>query len=232
MPRFLLITAALCGAFVWVLAGTAAAAPGARDAIRVLEEARGAAILSRVVALVGHHGDDQPVTWRILVAGLGPEDDFTEFEITEGAVAAERPWQRLPGDGLPEKPVLTGLLTVDSTQAYRIADDEAILAGVTLAKLHYQLRFRGHDPNPTWLVTVVDPAGTEVGEVVIDAHDGSIPYQDFPGTSLVATAPGGVAPPATPSPTAYQEEPERKRLRSLLSRPKPRSGSYFDRSRR
>jgi hypothetical protein len=232
MPKSSPIFPALrCALALALAAGSAAGAePGARDALRVLEEARGAALLLRVVALLGWNGDDQPSAWRILVAGAAPGDDYTEFEVSGGAVTAERPWPRTPGDGLPEKPVLTGLLTVDSTQAYRIADDEAILAGVTLSKLHYQLRFRGHDPHPTWLVTVVDPAGATVGEVVIDAHDGTIPYQDFPGTSLVAAAPETSVTPA--SAAAYQAEPERKRLRSLLTPSKSRPGSYFTRSRR
>jgi hypothetical protein len=143
-----------------------------------------------------------------------------EFVIAGGKLASHHEIRRAEHADLPDKPLLTATLRVDSTEAYRIADDEAILAGISFARIHYQLRFRGADPAPTWLLTFVDAAGGEIGQVVIDSSDSSIPFRHFPTTAPVAGAPVAATPAVAPEPAHashhdYSSRPGR--LRNLFT---------------
>ncbi len=202
----------------------AGAAPGFREALGVLERERGAAVVVNVVGIVGFNGDDQPDIWKFLVLDEPDADRLREISVSGGRVSGEAELSRSEYEDLPEKPVTAAALKVDSTEAYRIADDEAILAGASFTRLHYQLRFRGDDEAPTWLVTLVDPVGKAVGHVVIDAADGSIPFLDFPAANLLVQGQGEDAAAAGSRSTYATGTPLRFRDRIFGSRQK-RSGS-------
>jgi len=202
--------------------GEAVAGPSARQALQVLEGAQGSQAVTNVVGIVGFNGNDQPDAWRLLVRDPANAEVLQEFVVAGGKLAGPNEIRRADHADLPDKPLLGATLRVDSTEAYRIADDEAILAGISFVRLHYQLRFRGGDPAPTWLLTFVDAAGNEIGQVVIDSSDSSIPFRHFPTAPPLAATDGAasLAPSVTPEPAAsersdYSSRPGR--LRNLFS---------------
>ncbi len=216
-------------AVVWAAsiawAGTSwAGGAAAREALQVLEVSLGAQMIPNVVAMAGFNGDDQPEAWRILVKDAAIPDVLQEFVVSGGKVTSRNEIKRADYTDLPDKSLLAGLWRVDSTEAYRIADDEAILAGISFVRLHYQLRFRGADPSPTWLLTFVDAAGGEQGQVVIDSGDGSIAYRNFPSVASADPAVTGAAvePPAAPGNPVYSTRPVR--LRNLFTGGRGRKG--------
>lgn len=188
------MAARIVTSFWFVLAATApAGGSAALEALRGLESAMGPRIAGQVVALAGFDGDDQPETWRLLVKEESEPEVLREYVVQGGKVTARHAIKRDEAADLPDKPLLSiaAAWKIDSPEAYRIADDEAILAGLSFSRLHYQLRFRGADRAPTWLLTFVDAAGAEVGQVVIDSADGSIAYRGFPAS---APTPAPAAP--------------------------------------
>jgi hypothetical protein len=203
--------------WVWfALAGTiTAGGSSALEALRVLESALGPQALGSLVAMAGFDGDDQPQTWRLLIKNETAPDVLQEYVVTGGKVTGSNLIKRADYADLPDKPLL-GLAAawgVDSPEAYRIADDEAILAGISFARLHYQLRFRGADRAPTWLLTFADAAGAEVGQVVIDSATGAIAYRHFPPATPPA-APLAAGETPVPVPAAdplYSSKPVRLR---------------------
>jgi len=202
--------------------GEAAASPSAREALQVLEGAQGSQAITNVVGIVGFNGDDQPDAWRLLVRDPANADVLQEYVIAGGKLTGRNEIRRADHADLPDKPLLGATLRVDSTEAYRIADDEAILAGISFERLHYQLRFRGADPAPTWLLTFVDATGGEIGQVVIDSSDSSIPFRHFP-SALAATPAAGTAPEVSavapePAPSGRSDYSSRPgRLRNFFS---------------
>ncbi len=234
---------AVAGMALCLSGGNALSGVRAREALEALERDKGPAVVTNVVGMVGFNGDDQPETWRLLVRDETTPEVLTEYIISGGKVTGQNSIPKTSATDLPEKPLIDAVWRVDSAEAYRIADDEAILAGISFVRLNYQLRFRGADPAPTWLLTFLDATGEDQGQVVIDAADGTIPFRNFPGTAAVAqpSAPGpepasdsvppGTTPVAAPPSTTmtaargaeYSSRPVR--FRNLFTGPRRRQGN-------
>jgi len=160
----------------------------ARYALRALEMAKGPDEVAHTVAIVGFEGQDQPRTWQILVAGENPNAPLREYMIQGENVSGPRLVERTPD--IPNTPVLTTALRIDSADAFQISDDAAIVAGVGFDKLNYQLRWRGDDPEPSWMTTLIDVNGVEVGRVFVLAASGEVVHRDFkPVTASNANPP-------------------------------------------
>lgn len=153
----------------------------ARRALQKLERENGPAAVANLVAIAGFHGQHQPGSWRLLTRHPKQPDVFYEFIVSEDGVRPPKVLDRKETPDLPTIPLLLSALRIDSTDAFRIVDDEAIEAGIGFDRLHYQLRWRGNDPQATWLVTLLDVTGDTAGHLFLEATSGRVVKRQFPG---------------------------------------------------
>src|SRR5215204_928901 len=110
----------LCGLVsLSVLAG--ASAGTAYDALRVIEKARGAAVIDRVIEVRGAKGAPQPRTWKVVVLDDKAPGGVREFDVQGTAVSSERTPQAAGGG----EPMNMSQLNLDSDGAYTVAEREA-----------------------------------------------------------------------------------------------------------
>tara|TARA_R110002096_G_scaffold200639_1_gene384590 strand:+ start:2623 stop:3153 length:531 start_codon:yes stop_codon:yes gene_type:complete len=151
----------------------------AREALQILERNTGQETISQVVAIVGFHGADQPNRWQILALDPANEGVLREYVIQNDTVTGPKSIPRQEGEDLPQTPVFLTSMKLNSTDVYQIADDQAIEAGVGFAKVNYQLRWRGNDPEPTWLATLLSSDNQVVGRIYVMAASGTVIHRDF-----------------------------------------------------
>lgn len=160
----------------------------ARAALGILEQRAGAAEAANVVAVVGFNGQSQPESWKILVKVNGNDQTLREYIVQKRQLLGPTSVRRTPELDLPRTPILLTALRIDSTEVFRIADDAAIANGVGFDRVSYQLRWRGNDPEPTWLATLIDSTGSATGSVYIGANSGQVTHQSF-GPDVIAGRP-------------------------------------------
>ncbi len=151
----------------------------ARNALQVLERHAGSTIAGNVVAVVGFHGAEQPIAWQILLLDTDDETPLREYIVQDQRVTGPNAIARGEGTDLPKTPVFLAAMKLDSPDVYQIADDQAIEAGVAFAKINYQLRWRGTDPEPTWMATLLTEDNREVGRVYIMSASGKVAFSQF-----------------------------------------------------
>ncbi|MEM1295574.1 MAG: hypothetical protein AAGH89_09430 [Verrucomicrobiota bacterium] len=151
----------------------------AREALQVFERQTSKATITQTVAIVGLHGSEQPHRWRFLALDPENENLLREYVLENNTVTGPKSIPRVAGQNLPRTPIFLAAMKLDSTDVYQMADDEAIEAGVSFAKVNYQLRWRGNDPEPTWLATLLSAENAAVGRVYIMAASGTVVHRDF-----------------------------------------------------
>lgn len=152
----------------------------AREALQILERQTDKATISQAVTIVGIHGAEQPHRWQVLALDSENERVLREYVIENGSVTGPKSIPRVAGKDLPSTPIFLTSMKLDSTDVFQIADDQSIEAGVDFAKVNYQLRWRGNDPEPTWLATLLSAENVTVGRIYVMAASGTIVHRDFP----------------------------------------------------
>ena len=184
------------------VAATAHAQTTARGALTILEHQAGQAETANVVAIVGNNGQNQPAAWKLLVLDRGNNSQLREYTVQNQHLTGPIAIQRDPKVDLPTTPILLTSLRVDSEEAFRIADDAAIAAGVGFDAVNYQLRWRGNDAEPTWQTTLVNSQGQVAGTVYIAASSGKVMLQQFSNAKNGQLASGAARPPQNLTPVS------------------------------
>ncbi len=169
----------IAAAAIFVAVTPLGAQTGARQALQTLERHAGEEVIGKMVAIVGFNGASQPEAWQILT--LAPKNDAVlhEFIVRGKTVTGPKTIARQEGQDLPKLPVLLASMKLDSTDLYHLADDQAIEAGASFAKLNYQLRWRGNDPEPTWRATLLSANNQVVGQIYVMAASGTVMHREF-----------------------------------------------------
>lgn len=135
---------------------------------------RGTQELARVVGMVGFYGQDQPRQWRILADDAHERGMLKEYIVENGHVVAERRFQRDPKVDLPTIRIPSAKLSVDSRQAFLLAEGAARVEGVGFDTIHYQLRCRDLRSEPVWVLNLSDQQRKTVGVVYVSALNGEL----------------------------------------------------------
>ena len=175
--------------------------PSALTTLRSLNRERGDTVSSRVVGVVGFNGQDQPAQWLVLQSDVEVPNLLHEYAIQNGRIVAQRRFTRDPNQDLPTIPISAAKITIDSPQAFALANRAAAKAGVGFDAMNYQLRCRDLRNEPVWVLSLMDDARRIVGIVYLSAVNGetlrTVWYR--PGT-MTTFAPPAQAPQQKPAP--------------------------------
>lgn len=177
--------------------GLRAHAETALDALRLLPKGE-AKKLARIEA---REGAPEPERWHLLTYDEQSETGLREYVVAAGEVVASRQLSQF-AESVQSEEVFGGeAVKFDSDRAAQVAQLYAAANQAAVATIHYQLRKAGSDAVPLWTLICLDPAGRELGRIVVSATKGSVIAHDgFP----VDPPPSALAAPA------------------LTSRPKPK----------
>ncbi|MEM7014743.1 MAG: hypothetical protein AAF585_25060 [Verrucomicrobiota bacterium] len=224
--RTLLLSSALIAAFFSCF--SVQAETTARGALTILEHQVGAVETANVVAIVGFRGQNQPKSWAILVLDPQNNQQLKEYTVeNQRLTAGPKIIPRDPKADMPSTPVLLSSLAVDSSDAFRAADDMAIASGIAFDSINYQLRWRGNDSEPTWLTTLIDSRGKSVGSLYITSGTGKVLHHDFSIAQQGQPASGPARPPQGLTPVSARAAQQQTTLRPIaevtpiLAAPRP-----------
>lgn len=153
-----------------VVSPVQAAADTAREALRVVSK------LGQPVQVFGERGMDQPPFWRVLVRA--PDTTIREFHVARGRVVAEVIVPRT-AVGVSTAPLPMHRLNIDSTAAFRKAEQAAIEAKVGFDSMNYELRCLELSTNAAWFLVLLDSKGRKVGDVTVGASTGNVIRKAF-----------------------------------------------------
>ncbi len=171
-------------------------APSALTTLRGFARERGDEEASRIVGVVGFFGQDQPGQWLLLQKDVKVPNLLHEYAIRNGRLVAQRQFWRDPKQDMPSIPIVISQIAIDSTAAFRLADQQAKRAGVGFDSIHYQLRCRDLRNEPIWVLNLVDSLQKSVGVLYISALTGETLRSAWyrTGTTTSNTSPQPSAP--------------------------------------
>lgn len=146
--------------------------PSALSTLRAFGRERGDKELSRVVGVVGFHGREQPPQWLMLQTDARVPNLLHEYAMEGGRIVAHRQFFRDPGQDMPTIPIELGKLSIDSRQAFILADQAARRAGIGFDSMNYQLRCRDLRNEPVWVLSLMDDANRVAGVIYLSAITG------------------------------------------------------------
>lgn len=193
----------------FVLSATAAHpawAASALDAVKLLPRTEA----KKLARIEGREGTPDPERWYLLTYDELSETGLREFVVASGEVVASRTLSQFAETVQSEDVIGPEAVKFDSDKAARLAQLFATANHMTIAAMHYQLRKSGPEAVPLWTVTCINPAGQELGRLVVSATRGSvISHEGFAiQPPLPPPAPASIAA-ATPAPTV-KPKPKRK----------------------
>ena len=128
----------------------------------------------QVLGMVGFFGQPEPVQWLILTDNATTTGVLRESVFARGKILAERKFTPLPGQDLPNLPIVRKTLKVDSGTAFRTAEGLARQQKRGFESVHFQLRVRDLESEPVWMLNLVSPAQVSIGVVYISASSGKV----------------------------------------------------------
>ena len=168
----------------------------------------------RLARIEARDGAPAPERWHFLVHDPDADRGVREFVVANGKLVAVRTISQF-ADSLAATDVFGGdLVKVDSAQIARWA---ALFTAVNYGRvgtLSYQMAKDPASNVPLWVVTILDPAGDQIGTLTVNASKGVIvssdgfeksPAPELLASPVVATASSRKsrerAAPPTPAPT-------------------------------
>ncbi len=197
----------------WVLAAATSHAATAYEALQVLKQTRGDAILGQLVEVRGDSGQPQPQAWKILMADPQARAGLREFIVTGKEITSERTPLRSSLAPASLRPLNFTRLNLDSDGAFRIANDQAAKQRVGFNRVDYLLQTNATSGAPEWSLRLFDHMGAPVGDLLLSAENGAVvsalrmdpDARVKPPAPVPTPAPAPVAAPrapaATPAPT-------------------------------
>lgn len=153
-----------------VLGWEEASAASAFAALQLLraEDARNVAII------VGRDGTPQPERWRFLVYDPQQASGLREIVVADAKVTTDRPFSQFADTIAAGQAIGSELLKIDSDQVIKLALQFGHANGVSISAMHFDVRRRGLDAAPLWMVTCLDAGGAELGKIVVSAVNGAV----------------------------------------------------------
>ncbi|MES2709050.1 MAG: hypothetical protein V4726_20810 [Verrucomicrobiota bacterium] len=183
-------------------------APGALLAAETLRRQVPDHSFNRLVEISGKDGNPIPLAWNVIAHDPRSPSTLVEY-VVRGRKVEERGetstfYPRVPPEGF----FVLSRVTVDSEQAFRIADKEAGLAKVGFDSIDFRLRAREFSEEAIWTVRLHDTDDEIVGNVDLSASSGKVLrtvwyYRDpASGTMRIMDSswPGTPRPSAAPAP--------------------------------
>lgn len=160
--------------FCMAIATQASANSSAYQAMQILQNQKPDANLHELLQISGQRGQAQPAVWTFSIDDPLSRGGVREYEIAEGMVLSERTPVQPQVRPDPDRFVDLSRLRVDSTQAFHIAEQEAVRGRVSFDSADYRLNGRGPGQSPQWQVLLHDINGNKVGEVILSAESGRV----------------------------------------------------------
>ena len=144
------------------------------EALDNLTGFKGAAIGSRVVALQGERGAEQPAIWRVVAKDPAFPGQFREYEVKAGRVISEQAVPPAEAGTYVTTPLVRGKLKIDSPVVFWRAHTEGRKALIGFDAVDYELRNAEFSTTPVWVVRLRTKKGTLVGELAVSAESGQV----------------------------------------------------------
>ncbi len=204
-------------------------------------------IAKRVARIEAREGNPWPSRWYILVHDPSEPRGLREYVFTEGRQVAARTLSQF-ADTLSASDVFgADAIKVNSDTAAGIAGQFALHNGVRLGSVNYELHKTGTPSVTSWRLTCLDPAGDQLGTILIHAGKGTVTSFDgfekapFAVTPAVAkqAKPAGVPAPqkpetipakpaqpksTSPAPVAKPQDPADPVKKPFFEKPAPKPG--------
>lgn len=137
-----------------------------------------------ILKLSADNGDPNPLQWYILAKNSRRGDRIYSITVADGQIIAEKPSLDFR-EILNESTAITlADISVDSGQAFAIAQRHAEAAGKKLGSVSYVLEQKGQGAVPVWSIWCYDPAVKYFGYLQILATTGAvISSEGFPSKS-------------------------------------------------
>ncbi len=185
--------------FLVALAAGRAPATTAYEALGVIKQNRGEAILKQLIQVRGETGQPQPQSWTILMNDPAARAGIREFIVTGADITSERtPLRGYAAEG--RLPALDfARLNLDSDGAFKLANQQANRLKIGFHTVEYTLRTNDADGGPLWVLHLFDHMGAPVGTMQVSAESGKIVRglqldPDAREKPAVVTVPPGPAP--------------------------------------
>jgi len=146
----------------------------AYEALQVVKQSRGDAVLKNLVEVRGETGQPQPQSWTILMSDASARGGVREFVVTGGEIASERTPVRGVADARQSTALDFARLNLDSDGAFKLANKAASEAKVGFHSVDYTLRTNSADGAPQWQLRLSDYMGAPVGDLEISAESGKV----------------------------------------------------------
>lgn len=165
----------------------------------IIDQEYGAATAEGVVLLQSPASPSDPTQWSVYA-----RDPFRPGELVRATISAEKSgWApKVSGAGtklltrVPPQVIAFNRIRFRSSDALKIAQQNAVLAKVNFVSAAYQLAANATTGAPEWGLGLNGTDGREVGFIVISAETGAIIHQQW-NNGLASYGPEPVSPPAS-----------------------------------
>lgn len=166
----------------------------------VITQEYGAATAEGIVLLQSSPTAADPAQWTVFA-----RDPFRPGELVRSSLTLTNgSWApRADGAGgnllgrVPPQPIPFSRVRFRTSDARRIAQNNAVLAKMNFVSVQYQLAANATTSAPEWGLALLDTQGAEVGFVVISAETGAVLHQqwgnNYAGPNTELPAPGSKA---------------------------------------
>lgn len=181
--------------FTLILATQTARAATAYEALRILGNKNGEAVLDNITEVHGEKGSPQPSVWKVLVKDSAARGGAREFSITGARFTGE---QAARGGG---SPMNMSQLNLDSDGAHTIAEREAKKAAFPYDHASYTLRAGSKGGAPVWEIHLTDHRSGSTATLNIAATTGAVlATEGLSGRKPAAVPHTPIAQQPTPAP--------------------------------
>ncbi|MEZ5386950.1 MAG: hypothetical protein R3F13_15690 [Prosthecobacter sp.] len=167
----------------------------------VIDQEYGAATSEGIVLLQSAAAAAEPNQWTVYA-----RDPFRQGELVKAVVSIQnRGWApQAAGAGskllgrVPQKVIAFNRIRYRTSDARKIAQQQAALARTNFVTAQYQLAANATTGAPEWGLALLDTAGAEVGFIVISAETGAVIHQQWSNGLASNTPNAPVNNPDTP----------------------------------
>ena len=172
--------------FFWLLAAVfvavaPVAAQTAGNAVAVLQAQYGRAYGSRMVAITGVNGQHQPKEWHIFAYDLKEPTVISHFIVRGGKIAHAAKLDARRSKTWAAPILSWNAVGISSEAVFKLADASARAAMVGFDSLDYRLMNDRGTGLPVYQLQLKDAGGRVVGNLKIDASNGGLLSQNWPG---------------------------------------------------
>lgn len=164
---------AFLGVAVALIVGRADAAT-AYEALKIVKQQKGDAILSQLVEVCGDSGQPQPQSWKILMRDSAARAGIREFVVTGREITSERTPLRSGAAPDQLRPLNFTRLNLDSDGAFRLANEQATKQRIGFNRVDYFLQTNPDDGAPVWTMQLFDHMGAPVGSLEVSAENAKV----------------------------------------------------------